>query len=339
MLRWLLVRLRSRGTLLGLLALLTPLGSIRAQDVPPALPGEVLSEPASSTAPDATTPAARPAPTPRELGEKVLDHAATFQRGDVPQATPASLHGRFSVGLRDKDGSMIRALAERWFTTTPERMYTHRTEALTGSASGVGWNGSKAWFRDDIDKRVILYTDAPDTFSVDLDLLHEQVRLTRLLLTASVMDALRPRLTDIAAAGTRDVTDLDGARHATDVVSARIVDDFYPPPTGGPPPMPGAPPRQLELLFAIDHETGALRELKVTALGRTDVAPQRLSFDFHGPTSSGLRVPGNIRVFTEGETQESLNLGVEERDGLLLFDINAPIDAAIFDPPAPEPAK
>jgi len=349
MLRLPLVRLSLPCALLCLLALPAPAATLRAQQSPP------LPEPAPTADAHAAAPQAAPAQpaaaqgaaaqaeadaalaaaaAARELGGKVLERAAQFQRGDVPQPTPTSLHGRFSVGVRDKEGSLVRADAERWFTVNPERMYTHRTEALTGSAAGLGWNGSMAWFRDDADKRIVRYTDAPETFSEDLDLMQEQLRLTRLLLTASVMDALRPRLTDVTASGTRDVIDLDGARHETALVTARVADELYPAPAGGPPPLPGTPPRQLELHFAIDRETGALWELRVSAVGRPEIAPLRLRFDFHGPTASGLRVPGNIRMYREGDAQESLNLGVEEQAGLLLFDVNAPIEPSIFEPPA-----
>ncbi|HTE07083.1 MAG TPA: hypothetical protein VK824_12895 [Planctomycetota bacterium] len=290
---------------------------------------------AAKTSAAAAEEAARAAAAARahELGEAVLDRAAHFQRGDVRAPEPVSLHGTFHVGVRDKDGSLIQAEVERWYTRSPERMLTHRRESVTGSASSVGWNGSKAWFRSDADGRVIVYTDDPETFGVDLDDLRMQVRLTRLLLTACVLDALRPQLSDVTSAGTGSCKDLDGAVHATDLVTAHAVDDLFPPPAGAPPPAPGSPLPRLELRFAIDHESGAVRELLVSAPGRADIASQRLVFDYHGPTASGLRVPGNIRVYADGEDHESVRLGVDQPDDLLIFDVNAPIDTALFDPP------
>jgi hypothetical protein len=319
---------RSRHAFRALLCLLALHAAPASAQTVPAVPGEPAPSPA--------TPVATPGAEERAaaLGEQALDRAARFQRGDTPRRPPSSLHGKFHVSLRQEDGSLAKVAAERWFRLEPEGMLTHQAELVTGKSALVGWNGSRAWRRDDAGKQLFVYTDDPEVYLVDLELLQEQLRLTRLLLTASVMDALRPRLTHVTAAGTREVTDLEGSRHATDLVIARVPDELFLPQAGGPPPLPGSGPRELELRFAIDRETGALWELHVSAPGRGDVAPMLLRFDYHGPTASGLRVPGNIRVFRGGETQESVSLGVEQPGELLLFDVDVPIDAALFEPPA-----
>ena len=72
----------------------------------------------------------------------------------------------------------------------------------------------------------------------------------------------------------------------------------------------------------------------VAAVGRDDVAALELQFDFHGRTRSGLRVPGNVRVFRVGETDELARLGVEfDQDDHLVLDIDGQIDPAVFEVP------
>jgi hypothetical protein len=319
----------------------------------PGAPKGTAPAPAAPAAPSpgaAADDAAADAAGSRARGEAALDRAATFQRGAVPRSSPRSLHGRFFVGVRDNEGSLIKSNVERWFTTEPARLLDIYKEAVTGAGRSVGWDGTVGWFRDTASGHVEIYSDDPVAHEVDLDQLQEQLRLTRLLLQASVLDALRPRLSDVKAEGTAERTDLDGGRHAVELVTARLPDELYgaaPADASSPPPAFGAAPTAapeagaglLELRFAVDRDTGALWELRVLALGRSDVEPLTLHFDFHGATASGLRVPGNIRVFKGDHKQPFLTLGVHEKDGSetreLLFDVDTPVADGLFERPKP----
>ena len=292
--------------------------------------------PASPTSP-AAAPAAAAQPAAASPALERLQKAARFQRGDTPRASPTTLHGRFHVGVRDKDGALIQADVERWYTRSPERLLTTRTESVTGSTSTVGWDGRVAWFRDHGTGDVVIYSDAPDTYAVDLDLLQEQVRVTRLLLEASVLDALIPRLVQPTLGEPTQWTDLDGVEHAAATVEAGLPDELFGPPPGAPPPVAREAPPQLRLRFVIDEQTGALWSLRVAVPHRPDVAPLTLRFDLHGLTKGGLRVPGHVRVFRADSTREDLRLGVElvevEGQERLLFDVDEPLDPKLFEPP------
>ena len=292
----------------------------------------------------AASPAVTPAPPapPAEAAADpalaALQKAARFQRGETPRGAPATLHGRFHVGVRDADGALIQADVERWYTRSPERLLTTRTESVTGSTSSVGWDGKVAWFRDQRSGEVVRYSDAPDTYAVDLELLQEQLRVTRLLLEATVLDALLPRLVRPALGGPATVEDLDGVDHAALVVKAGVPDELFGLPVGAPPPRPGDAPPELQLEFVIDQDSGALWSLRVAAPHRPDLAPLTLRFDLHGWTRGGLRVPGNVRVFQGDSARESIRLGVElievEGEERLLFDVDEPVTPELFEPPA-----
>ena len=294
--------------------------------------GSSPAAPAASRGAPAATPAAA------DPALALLESAARFQRGDTPRASPSTLHGRFHVGVRDQDGTLIQADVERWYTRSPERLLTTRTESVTGSTSSVGWDGQAAWFRDERSGQVVIYSEAPETYAVDLELLQEQLRVTRLLLEASVLDALIPRLVAPALGGPATVKDLDGVEHAATRVTAGLPDELFGPPVGAPPPLPGEAPPQLQLELVIDQETGALWSLRVAAPHRPDRAPLTLRFDLHGRTAGGLRVPGNVRVFRGDATREDVRLGVEltEVDGQerLRFDVDEPVDPQLFAPPS-----
>jgi hypothetical protein len=279
-----------------------------------------------------TAPAAAPA-DPAALA--ALEHAARFQRGETPRTVPRSLHGRFYVGLRDQDGTMIKATVERWYTVSPERMLTTRTEELTRSTSSVGYDGREAWFRDHASGDTVVYTDDPGTFDEDMAQLREQLRLTRLLLDACVLDALIPRLVEPRVSGTRTVEDLDGNVHAVTVVSARVPDEVFGLAPGAPPPAAGDPPPMLALEIGLDQDTGAPWTLAVAIPHRPDLAPLLLRFDFFGRSRDGLRVPGNIRVFRAGEARERMSLGVDSAAGegdaeWLALDVDVDLPAARF---------
>lgn len=305
------------------LAQQTPAPAAPAASMPAAAPAQATATPA--------TPAT-------ESALDVLQRAARAQRGDTARALPATLHGRFHVGVRDKDGALIQADVERWYTRAPERLLTTRTESVTGSSSSVGWDGQAAWFRDLHSGQVVIYTEAPETYAVDLELMQEQVRLTRLLLDAAVLDALIPRLVDPALGGTTSYRDIDDGEHAATIVTARLPDELFGPAPGAPPPLPGEGPPLLELSFVIDQATGALWSLRVAAPHRPDLAALTLRFDLHGMTRGGLQVPGNVRVFRGEGTRPEATLGVELLDvngeERLAFDIDEPLDAAMFAPPA-----
>jgi hypothetical protein len=300
-------------------------GAVPAEEVPGHLavdpgPGAVVA--AAAAAEDAAAHAA-------------LERAVRFQRGDTPRAAPRSLHGRFYVGLRDQDGAMIKASVERWYTVQPERMLTTRTEQVTGSTSTVGYDGKQAWFRDQKSGDMVVYTDDPGTFDEDLAQLGEQLRLTRLLLEACVLDSLLPRLVEPRVTGKRTLEDLEGTTHEIEVVTARVPDQVFGPAPGAPPPAPGEAPPMLELELGIDARTGAPWLLGIAIPHRPDLAPMLLRFDFFGRSRDGLRVPGNIRVFQAGAARERMTLGVAMQEGesgaeQLALDVDADLEPALF---------
>lgn len=296
-----------------------------------------------STSRPATTPNGSPATVPAQdpaadPALALLQRAAQAQRGEVPRGLPSTLHGRFHVGVRDPDGALIQADVERWYTRSPERLLTTRTESVTGSTSSVGWDGKVAWFRDHRSGQVVIYTEAPEVYAVDLELMQEQLRLTRLLLDAAVLDALLPRLVAPTLGAATTVTDIDEDEHAATIVTAGLPDEVFGAAPGAPPPLPGEAPPLLSLSFVIDQATGVLWSLAVSAPHRPELAVLTLRFDLHGQTRSGLRVPGNVRVFRGDERREDVRLGVEliDVDGQerLLFDIDEPLDPQLFAPPA-----
>jgi hypothetical protein len=230
---------------------------------------------------------------------------------------------------------MIKAFVERWFTARPERMLTTRTEDVTRSTSSVGYDGRTAWFRDHASGDTVVYTDDPGTFDEDLAQLHEQLRLTRLLLDAIVLDALLPRLVEPRVVGTGTIEDLDGVEHELELVAARLEDVVFGLPPGAAPPAPDEPPPMLDLRLGVDMETGALRSLQVAVPHRPDVAALGLRFDLFGRGADDLIVPGNIRVYRAGETRERMTLGVdiaedEAGNERLVLDVDPELDAALF---------
>lgn len=261
-------------------------------------------------------------------GAAALDAAAKFQRGETARAAPTTLHGRFQLSYHDDKGNLVQAEVERWYSREPERILTRTKEAVTGLTQTEAWDGRTVWMRDDKKGTVFDFSANPETHQADFEKDRKQRRLTRLLLDALVLDALRPRLADIRLAGPASHTDLDGKVHEVRLVRATTADELYEPDPLAPPPDPAAPPPRLELIFGIDAKDGTLWSLQVKAVGRPDYA---LRFDWHGTTSDGLRVPGNIRVYEAGATEEQVKLGVHEDEaGHLLLDLDAPVDPAMF---------
>ena len=152
-----------------------------------------------------------------------------------------------------------------------------------------------------------------------------------------VTSALIPRLAEVKFGEDDTHKDLDGSVHPIRHVTAQVPDDLFPAPSDAPPPAPGDPVRMIELDFGIDTETGALWTLGVTALGRDDLVPLELRFELHGPTRSGLLVPGNVKVYQAGRSDEVISLGVDvDEDGLLILEVGTDIDEAIFTVPDDE---
>jgi hypothetical protein len=267
---------------------------------------------------------------------ELLLAARRYQRGDRPLPRPSSLHGRFYVSLRQDDGSKFVANVERWYTRQPQRLLTTSTERVTGSTTTVAWTEDTAWFRDDKAGEVVIYSDAPDLYEVDLELLRQQLELTQLLLDASVLDSLVPRLVGAHLSGTRTITAPQNEQHDVSLITARISDPVYAQAIGATLPAEGEPPLVLELELGIEASTGVLWEMRVRSPGRADLAPMRMTFAFHGHTRSGLRVPGNIKLFRADEPLARISLGVDtDDDDYLVFDVDMPIDVERFSVPAP----
>ena len=298
----------------------------------PPLPSEVAK--VAEAAPVEDPPAPTAADAAKLLGGELLEKAARFQSREPRDEVPGTLYGAFYGTIRTPDGSG-NVSVERWYTRSPERLLTRHAEAVTGSSQTIGWDGQQGWFRDDDSGEVVVYSEDPELFAVDLERLAEQRRLTRLLLDAIVLDALIPRLSEVRAGAVSTWSDLDGREHPIQQVHAEIPDELFPAPKLALPPGSEIPVRKLALDLAIDLETGALWRVGVEAVGRRDVSALELQFDFHGRTRSGLMVPGNVRVLRAGESEEIIKLGVDfDQDDNLVLQIDGEIDPGRFAPPA-----
>ena len=161
-----------------------------------------------------------------EAGQ-LLERAAVFQRGEQALEPPTSLHGRFFVTIQTDDGRLSLDI-ERWYTRSPERMLTRRLVSVAEAEQTLGFDGEHTWFRDEKTGVVTVYSDDLETFDVDIEQMEEQRRMTRLLLDAVVLDALIPRLQDVAVGAADTHKDLDGHVHPIRHVTARVPDDIFP---------------------------------------------------------------------------------------------------------------
>ena len=261
-------------------------------------------------------------------GAAALDAAAKFQRGETARTAPTTLHGQFQLSYEDDKGNLVQAQVERWYTREPERMLTKSREEVTGLVSTTAWDGRTVWMRDDKKGTVFDFSSDPEKNMAEFERDRSQRRMTRLLLDALVLDALRPRLADVRRVGPGTYTDLSKEAHEIQFVKATTADELYEPDPLSPPPDPSAPAPRLVLTFGIDVKDGTLWSLQVSATGRPDYA---LRFDWHGTTKDGLRVPGNIRVYEAGATEPQLKLGVTpDEAGHLVLELDAPVDPAMF---------
>lgn len=285
--------------------------------------------------PGASAPAVDDEPTTSEsMGLALLEKAARHQSETAWPRAPRTLHGSFYGTIQTQKGSG-NVTVERWYTRSPERIVTRHTESVTGSRHTIGHDGRTAWFRNDATGEVVHYSDDPERFSVDLELLEEQRRLTRLLMDAVVLDALIPRLREVRLSRAGKHVDIERRPRTVRYVTALTLDDLYPPAADAPPPSPDDPPPTLRLNFGIDEASGTLWSLQVRPLGRDDVAGLELHFDYHERTAQGLLVPGNVRVFAIGADTEAIRLGVSfDDDDELAFDLDVEVDPKVFSPPA-----
>jgi len=287
----------------------------------PAFAALPWTEPGASAQDEPTSPA------------QILERAARFQRGSRPRQAPRTFHGRFNARVETPDGDFV-ASVERWFSRDPLRLRTTRHDAITGLTTTVGFDGARSWFRDEDTGEVKVYSDRPDVYGPDIEFVEEQLRLTRLVLETIALDPMIPRLRELRYVGAGTWTDLDRDKHLADRVAARLPDDLgiMPVDEDAPPPMPGDPPPLLDVDFIVDRETGALWSVQIA----NSQLAFRLNFDYYGPTPSGLKVPGNIQVFVNGETIPKARLGVEmydESSDLLAIELDVPLDASLFEVP------
>lgn len=295
-----------------------------------------------TAAPAAPGPVPAFAPAPASLAAQeqplspteILERAARFQRGDAPRPTPRTFHGRFHARVETPDGDFV-AKVERWFSRNPLRLRTTRSDDITGLTTTVGFDGTRSWFRDEGTGEVKIYSDRPDVYGPDLEFVEEQLRLTRLVLETIALDPMISRLREMRYVGAGTWTDLDKGKHLSDRVAARMPDDIgiMPADTSAPPPMPGDPPPMLDVDFIVDRETGALWSVQIA----NSQLAFRLNFDYYGPTPSGIKVPGNIQVYVNGETIPKARLGVEMYDDtsdLLAIELDVQLEPSLFEVPA-----
>ncbi len=317
---------------------------------PAAEVASVAQEPlaAESVAPEPSAPAP-PAPEPSaqdtpqvSMGEvaarALLQRAAEFQRGQIPLSAPTGLAGRFRVQVvNPQDGLTVGAWVERVYLRAPERMLTTREDEVVNSNSTVGFDGSRTWFRDNSTQKVVVYSDDPLTFEVDLEQVRDQLRLMPVMLDAFVVDALSQKLAGLALDGPASKVSIDRyGRELRDVqwVVGRVEDELFeselgPPPSLGSPPPP-AP--ELQVGLAIDVETGALWAFRVRTLGRSDARELELRFRFHLPSTSGLKVPAYTAVFQDGDSVPLITLNIipDEDGGDLELDLYPEVDESMF---------
>ena len=192
-------------------------------------------------------------PTKGQAGARaLLEKAARHQSEEPWTRAPRSLHGSFYGTIQTQEGSG-NVTVERWYTRSPERIVTRHTESVTGTRYTVGHDGRTAWYRNDATGEVVIYSEDPERFAVDIELVEEQRRLTRLLMDAVVLDALIPRLETIQRGRASNHTDIEGVPHRVWYVSAETVDDLYPPSPDAPPPTPDDPPPMLRLTIDNQH--------------------------------------------------------------------------------------
>lgn len=269
-----------------------------------------------------------------EAARAVLERALRFQRGDKALAIPRGFRGRFYADVRQADGTAgINLDVEQSYCREPERLLTHRKDVVVGSDTSEGWDGTKAWFQDNASGRVVVYSDDPATFQVDLERVQSQLRLMPVFLDALVLDALVPRLREPLLAGAHQLEVPRRGPVEVQRVRARVDDRLFGPDLEGPPPLPGAPPPELDLELDIDAE-GALWAIRVTTVGRRTPRSIELRFKYHVVTTSGLKVPANVRVFEDGASDESLSLGLAEVAGTdgptLAFELDPEFEPGLF---------
>lgn len=281
---------------------------------------------------------ARAAPL-TDPAEAVLDHAARFQRGDTPLAArPQRFHGRFFVKIYKPEGGTVTVDVERSWMRDPERVLTRRRDGVLESDTSVGFDGEVAWFQDHSTGEVIRYTDDPVAFEADLALLRHDLRFTALLIEASLIDSLRPRLRDLRVVGAARMTDADGEQHTVTELAAVMDDEIFGPDPSAPPPSPGASAPRLTVRLFVDDETGAVRRVRLATLDRAEVLAMELRILLHHTSTQGLQMPAMLELYENGA--RSLELGVvPDESGALLFEIDPDFDASRFFEPGSEAAR
>lgn len=274
-------------------------------------------------------------PTP----EAWLDKAAQFQRGDTPLAgPPGSFHGRFYVEAVKPEGGKISLEVERRWTRSPERILTRRQDSILDSDTSVGFDGRLAWFVDHSSGDVLLYTDDPEAFEADIALIHDDLRLTSLLLEASLIDVLRPGLRDLrvlTAGQPTTLPDIDNRRHPVVVLGALTDDHFFGPDPSAPPPSRGATAPRVRVELALDRASGAVRRVRLATLDRSEPLAVELRVALHDITVDGLQMPASIELVEGGRS--ALQMGViPDADGRLIYRLDPGFDDALFSPPGNE---
>jgi len=277
-------------------------------------------------------------PPSTSAAQKLLEKAARFQRGETPRPAPSGLHGVFQVHVRNPaDGSAIDARVERIYLRQPVRMLTTRQDNLVNSNSTVGFDGERSWFRDNATDRVVVYSEDPLTFAVDIEQLQSQLRLMPVMLDAFVLDALVPRLSGIRLDG--GVVDLPiGSRGNKTApvqwVVGRIPDTLFGVDPNAPPPTDteSEPSPELQVALAIEPETGKLWNFRVRTLGRSEPREIELRFFFHIRSSSGLMVPASTAVHQDGAKDPFITLGmiVDPESGESTLSLDPKVDGEIF---------
>ncbi|MDG2148555.1 MAG: hypothetical protein P8N09_03430 [Planctomycetota bacterium] len=293
------------------------------QDSTPAVPAQEAASPAPSAARD------------------LLEKAARFQRGDTPRPAPPGLHGVFQVHVRNpEDDSAIDARVERTYLRHPVRMRTTRQDNLVDSNSTVGYDGERSWFRDNASGKVVVYSDDPLTFDVDLEQLQAQLRLMPVMLDAFVLDALMPRMSEIRLDGDR--VDLPVGSRGKQTASVQWVvghveDTLFGVTPDAPPPtdatLESSP--QLQVALAIEPETGKLWNFRVRTLGGDEPREIELRFFFHVASDSELVVPAYTAVYRDGDAEPFITLGmiVDPDTGKPILSLDPIVDDKLFEVP------
>ncbi len=270
---------------------------------------------------------------------EILEARCEFQRGHAPVDQLSGLHGKFFATIYGEEGT-VAAETEYWYGASPDRLLMSTFISAAGTRTTTGFYQGESWFRDDLTGKVIIWSDKPEIYDVDIANLREQLRLTRLIMTGICADELQRKIAHPQVLRESVVMDPDEEEHTVTWIKGEAPGTLFPAISTGPPPAPGEEPPTIDVYVAIDTRTGAGRELVAVNTESAEKSAYRLEFAFHDTTTSGLTLPGMIKITTasgQGSEMALMKLGVQDDiDDQLIFGFSPDLpDTAYAAPRAP----